>query len=386
MLSVNRVFKGIWDERSAMRRIRYLILGWMALVVVSCGGEVYEDYGGPDADVEEIAILDWSSCEKCSVIRIDDNRARRVRGEAYLSPGPHTITVGTYYEDLNVCVHLDADFHQGRSYIVKQAACFRCSPFEAGIRMEDKVSGEIIAQEQVFGTGPYGEMANEIERCVDDCLYEERRWDRLYPEDSWMPSPSCSQVCGKGIHGFDCVTRDGTGIVNFKGVVIRKTRLADVVDVKIPLREVQDGQLLATVKVNDQRPPELATSTREAMFGVSLGTITFDPPEVQIVKNLLEVELTKILRDKGVQSEPDLVCDIVQFRVHNEVTLLYWDVVSEIQLFLTHNGKKYDLSGQSTKRTYIWPGRKIIKAVVGDSLNEIAADLKQHHAGFQQGP
>jgi len=39
---------------------------------------------------------------------------------------------------------------------------------------------------------------------------------------------------------------------------------------------------LAEVKANDLRRPGDAASKRDAAFGVPMGNITFDPPEVQI--------------------------------------------------------------------------------------------------------
>lgn len=82
---------------------------------------------------------------------------------------------------------------------------------------------------------------------------------------------------------------------------------AGQVAVKMPLQEVQNGNLLALVQVNDLRTPGVAASKRDAAFGVPMGNIIFDPPEAQVVKNLLEVELTKILREKSIQLQQDFV-------------------------------------------------------------------------------
>ena len=149
------------------------------------------------------------------------------------------------------------------------------------------------------------------------------------------------------------------------------------VTVKMPLQEVLNGNLLARVKVNDLRTPGVAASKREAAFGVPMGNITFDPPEAQVVKNLLEVELTKILREKGIQSQQDYVCDLVEFGVNTDTTPLYWDVIGRIQLVLKQNGKEYNLFGKHMERTYAWPGESIIKKVVDESLRQIAAGLRQ---------
>ena len=149
------------------------------------------------------------------------------------------------------------------------------------------------------------------------------------------------------------------------------------VAVKMPLQEIPNGNLLARLKVNDLRTPGVAASKREAAFGVPMGNITFDPPEARVVKNLLEVELTKILREKGVQSPQDYVCDIVEFGVNTNTTPLYWDVIGRIKLVLKQNGKEYDLFGTRTERTYLWPSESIIKKVVDESLKQIVTGVRQ---------
>ena len=79
---------------------------------------------------------------------------------------------------------------------------------------------------------------------------------------------------------------------------------------------------LAEVKVNDLRQPGVAASKREAAFGVPMGNITFDPPEVQLVKDSLESELTKILKERGIQEKQQFICDIVEFGVNTNTTPL----------------------------------------------------------------
>ena len=152
---------------------------------------------------------------------------------------------------------------------------------------------------------------------------------------------------------------------------------ASDVTVKMPLLEVESLKQLAIVQVNDLRTPGVAASKREAAFGTPMGNITFDPPEAQILKNLLEVELTKILSEKGLRSQNNYVCDLVEFGVNTKTTALYWDVVGRVQLVLKKDGNEHNLSGTHTERTYAWPGESIIKKVVEESLKQITADLKQ---------
>lgn len=137
------------------------------------------------------------------------------------------------------------------------------------------------------------------------------------------------------------------------------------------------GDLLAQVQVNDLRAPGTASSKREAAFGVPMGNINFDPKESQLVKNVLEVELTKLLREKSTQAKQHYSCDITEFGVNTNTTPLYWDVIGRIRLVLKQDGKEYILFGTHTERTFVWPGEAIIKKVVDESFNQIIASLKQ---------
>lgn len=146
--------------------------------------------------------------------------------------------------------------------------------------------------------------------------------------------------------------------------------------VKIPPQPADDNGLLAVVTVNDLRTPGTAASTREGAFGTPMGNVSFDPPETQIIKNFLETELTKNLREKGIKSTQNYTCDIVEFGVNTKATAVYWDVTGSIRLVLKHDGKEYPLSGTQTERTYIWPGEALIKKVVNESLQKISSDLR----------
>lgn len=132
---------------------------------------------------------------------------------------------------------------------------------------------------------------------------------------------------------------------------------------------------LAEVQIKDLRQPGVASSTREAAFGVPMGNVSFDPPEAQLVRQTLEFELTKRLREKGSVEKRLYTCDIAEFGVNTVTTPLYWDVVSRVRLVLKRNGKEYPLSATSTERTFVWPGEPIIRRVVEDSLKQVASGL-----------
>jgi hypothetical protein len=134
--------------------------------------------------------------------------------------------------------------------------------------------------------------------------------------------------------------------------------------------------LLAQVKVNDLRTPGIAASKREAAFGVPMGNVTFDPPEAKLVKNTLEVELTKLMKKRGLQTKRDFSCDMLEFGVNTNTTPVYWDVIGRISLVLKQNGKEYNLIGTHTERTYWSPDEAIIKKTVDESFSRIIATMK----------
>ncbi len=63
-------------------------------------------------------------------------------------------------------------------------------------------------------------------------------------------------------------------------------------DVTIKMSLLRPGTViqennLAELKVNDLRKPGIAASKRTAAFGTSMGKITFQPPEGQLVKTVI---------------------------------------------------------------------------------------------------
>ena len=133
--------------------------------------------------------------------------------------------------------------------------------------------------------------------------------------------------------------------------------------------------------MNDLRATGIASSTRKLAFELPIGNIYFNPTEVNLVKSVLELELTKLMNEKNIQTKMDFSCDIIEFAVYTPATLLYWDVTGRIRLVLRQNGKEYDLFGTHTERTYVWPTETIIKKAVEESLNIIIATIR-NEVGF----
>lgn len=134
---------------------------------------------------------------------------------------------------------------------------------------------------------------------------------------------------------------------------------------------------LAEVKVNDLRTPGVASSKREAAFGVPMGNITFEPRAAEILKRELEVELTNLLAMKGLEKKQFFTSDLLEFGVNTDTTPVYWDVIGKIRLRIKVGEKVHNLAGSHTERTYVWPGEEIIKKVVNKSLSQISSDLRK---------
>lgn len=133
---------------------------------------------------------------------------------------------------------------------------------------------------------------------------------------------------------------------------------------------------LATVKVNDLRAPGVAASKREAAFGVPMGNIAFSPPEAQLVKGLLERELSARLAAAGRREPRGYECDMVEFGANTITTPLYWDVVGRVRLRLKVDGKPLELRGEQTERSYLWPGEGVVAKAMQGALDQVAGQLR----------
>lgn len=171
------------------------------------------------------------------------------------------------------------------------------------------------------------------------------------------------------------------------GLIGMQVGCASNIVVKMPqTTDVAQTKLLADVKVMDLRQPGVASSKREAAFGVPMGTVEFDPPAAQFIKQELETELTKLLTDKGIELKRYYVADLMEFGVNTDTTPLYWDVIGRIHLLVKDGENQHDLVGTHVIRTYIWPGEEIIQKVISESLKQIISGLKPVSAGGMDKP
>ena len=139
--------------------------------------------------------------------------------------------------------------------------------------------------------------------------------------------------------------------------------------------ELAPSTSLAEVFVDDERTQETGWSERQAL-GVTMGTISFEPNEVELIKRTLEAELTTLLEQRGYQSKQFYISDLLEFYVETPSTALYWDIIGRVKVRLTLRDQTLDLYGTNTERTYSWPGEEIIERVVQNSLAQMATELE----------
>jgi outer membrane protein assembly factor BamE (lipoprotein component of BamABCDE complex) len=171
---------------------------------------------------------------------------------------------------------------------------------------------------------------------------------------------------------------ESMGVLNPPPPVNKTSKLTpDLVILKVP--ELNNEPPLAYVKVNDMRPPGAAAGKVKpfAMFDSNLGemVIVLHPPEKEFVAVFLEVELTRLLRDKDIRTQQDFDCDMEEFAVNSDSSLFHSIVNCRVRLVLKYNGNQYNLSGAYTDRSFFWPPN--INKVVEESFKQIAAELKR---------
>jgi outer membrane protein assembly factor BamE (lipoprotein component of BamABCDE complex) len=135
------------------------------------------------------------------------------------------------------------------------------------------------------------------------------------------------------------------------------------------------GSSLVRVMVRDRHPPV----TRRDLFQDGESPfqetrIHFTPSEADLVRNMLETELTRALAARGVSRPRSLSCDLTKFKVRTKSANFYYDVVIDIHLTLHHGSKRYPVTGSFTKRGISLYSGLIVPAVEG-SFADMDDDL-----------
>lgn len=153
-------------------------------------------------------------------------------------------------------------------------------------------------------------------------------------------------------------------------VVYLKPR-ADQSAVPQPAEEAVKIKIAA---VKDERGEKGRIGTREAAFGVAMGDVHLGQNVTEAIRQALRDDLLAS-GHRIVESGEDLVAEghLRAFWIHTDTTVLYWDVVANIELELvvssaapkTTPARKL-FTCRQTERTYVWPSATVF-GTVGDA-------------------
>ncbi|MDH5622731.1 MAG: hypothetical protein OEY74_11675 [Gammaproteobacteria bacterium] len=133
------------------------------------------------------------------------------------------------------------------------------------------------------------------------------------------------------------------------------------------------SQQRALVEVYDIR--QTARRERTAL-DVSLGNIRFEPPEEQIVRELVQAKVDRLLGQRAApETPPNILCGIRVFDATTPSTMLYWDMIVEIELVLRAGDKERTARGRAAGRTYAWPTKERLARVTGMAMTVLSDNL-----------
>ena len=134
--------------------------------------------------------------------------------------------------------------------------------------------------------------------------------------------------------------------------------------------------LRAIVGVHDRRTPEAARSSFNGLFGTTPWDIQFEMQEAELVRMVLEAEISRYLEKKGIRERRTYTSDIMEFRIQATQSFWYgWNIGGQIRLVLRGREKEHILSGSRTERTNEKPGEEIIQEVMEGSLRQAVDQL-----------
>lgn len=146
---------------------------------------------------------------------------------------------------------------------------------------------------------------------------------------------------------------------------------------------VRQSQELRLLRLNDNRVEKSRIGERQAAFKVSMGSIYTNREVAAYMTEALQNELLAsginlTNNDKAVT----LSGEVDKFWVSTDTTILYWDVICEIEIQINATSPRTNKSisksykGESTTRTYAWPSNDIVKGVVTESIKSIMYEVR----------
>ena len=204
-------------------------------------------------------------------------------------------------------------------------------------------------------------------------------WDvsDLKPLGQCRRQPSAKNLgTSNTIEGKDQKTLEGTG-QNYKP----KNAFVVAVDtwskrnILVPKAKVK--RTIIFTNVQDARRQKYQIGERSAAFGVSMGDVYFYRSVPAFVEDMVATELRaaghSVLKS-GVGTPLSIV--IKRFSATTEPTLLYWDVVANVELSVVFGDLTKSFSCQKSDRTYIWPTEYLFSVVVDDCLIDLMKKVR----------
>ena len=108
-----------------------------------------------------------------------------------------------------------------------------------------------------------------------------------------------------------------------------------------------------------------------------MGNIRFEPPEDQIIRELVQAKADSLLGQRAaIEPLPNILCGIRVFDATTPSTLLYWDMTVEIELVLRAGNEERTSRGRATGRTFIWPTEERLAKITHMAMTVLADDLE----------
>jgi hypothetical protein len=133
-----------------------------------------------------------------------------------------------------------------------------------------------------------------------------------------------------------------------------------------------DAPRVAKVQVTDIRRE--ANLERKTIGGISMGRVTLQPAEAELVQAMVEAQAAQVLAGLGKSEPQTVLCGIRVFDVVTPATALYWDIETRIELVLRVRGQDRTVAAMATERTYAWPSSEIIGRVTGEAMRRIGIE------------
>lgn len=145
----------------------------------------------------------------------------------------------------------------------------------------------------------------------------------------------------------------------------------------IPVSKAEVKRTIIFTNVLDARRQKYRIGERLAAFDVSMGNVYFYRPVPDFVEEMVTTDLQAAgyLVVKSGLGMP-LIVTIKRFSATTEPTLLYWDIVANIELSVVFGDLTKSFSCQKSDRTYVWPTEYLFSVVVDGCLIDLRKKIR----------